>query len=109
MFAEKLRTNYFRTSNDNAKAWCKRNFLNYKGMVEANELVDEIRMRLKNIGVFEVASQDKQSWEERYLPTVRKVISVLGYPIKVPCTFHNFSSVVIFLNFEMHLNLSHSK
>lgn len=93
MFAEKHRTNYFRTSNDNADKWCKRNFLNYKGMVEANELVDEIRMRLKNIGVFDVASQDKQSWEERYLPTVRKVISILSYPSKMPCT----SSSLIFL------------
>lgn len=73
-FTELERTNYFKTSNDSAKAWCKRNFLNLKAMQEAKELVEELRKRLRNLGVYDVAAEGRPNWDSSLLPLVRKVV-----------------------------------
>ncbi|KAK3926135.1 putative ATP-dependent RNA helicase spindle-E [Frankliniella fusca] len=73
-FIEKLRTNYFKTSNDSEGGWCKRNFLNLKAMREANDLVEELRKRLRGLGVYEVAAEGRPRWDASMLPLIRKVV-----------------------------------
>lgn len=74
MYKEKLRTNYFKTSRDTEGGFCKRQFLNVKAMHEANELVEELRKRLSNLGVDEIAAEGRVKWHDAELPFIRKVI-----------------------------------
>lgn len=41
-------------------------------MKEANELVEELRKRLKNLGVYEMAVEGKAKWADNELPIIRK-------------------------------------
>lgn len=50
-----------------------------KALKEADELVDEIRKRLKNMGVFESSSDARPQWDDFMLPFVRKVYFVFGF------------------------------
>ncbi|XP_034239304.1 probable ATP-dependent RNA helicase spindle-E [Thrips palmi] len=73
-YKEKLRTNYFKTGNDTENTWCRRNFLDFKALKEADELVDELRKRLKNLGVYESTSEARPQWDRPLLPILRKVV-----------------------------------
>lgn len=66
------KTGYFKSEARSEKKFCDRNFINEKGLREANELVTEIKGRLKDKNI--VQDDGLAIWSEEQRPLVLKVL-----------------------------------
>nr|CAD7401835.1 unnamed protein product [Timema cristinae] len=80
VYEEAHRTGRFKRSvNLGERNWANCFFIQLNTMKDLKSLVDELKIRLKNLGIEEILGHDRVHWAEEELPLVLKVVIAGAY------------------------------
>ncbi|CAG2068905.1 unnamed protein product [Timema podura] len=80
VYEEAHRTGRFKRSvNLGERNWANCFFIQLNTMKDLKSLVDELKTRLKNLGIEEILGHDRVHWAEEELPLVLKVVIAGAY------------------------------